>query len=217
MKVIVRGKNKFEPSEAIKEYASKKLQKVEQYFHSRHELEATVVCKVYDAYQTVEITIPTKNIILRAEVNADSIYSAIDLAIDKLESQIRKHKSKIYRSLKRRDGVGQYYSTQVDFDIDKVRTEIKASNLVRNKSVELNPMTPDDAIVQMEMLGHDFFVFLNSETNKVCVVYLRSDHTYGIIETDKWQKIVGKRENKKEPSAPLFLIKIHLIYKYLQI
>lgn len=185
MRVIVRGKNKFEPSDAIKEYAAKKLQKLEQYFSKREELEASVVCKVYDAYQTVEITIPTKNIILRAEVNSDTIYSAIDLAIDKLESQIRKHKSKIYRSLKRREGVGQYYATQADFDVEKLETEIKATNLVRNKSVDLKPMTPDDAIMQMEMLGHDFFVFLNSETNKVCVVYLRSDHTYGIIETNQ--------------------------------
>jgi putative sigma-54 modulation protein len=184
MKVIVRGKNKFEPSNPIKEYATNKLQKLEQYFNKKEELEATVLCKVYDEYQTVEITIPTKNIILRAEVNAESVYSAIDLAIDKLESQIRKHKSKIYRSLKHRSGVGQYYSTQVDFDIEKMNTEILATNLVRNKSVELKPMTYEDAITQMEMLGHDFYIFLNQDTNKVCVVYLRSDHNYGMIETD---------------------------------
>lgn len=184
MKVIVRGKNKFEPSNPIKEYAVNKLQKLGQYFHKNEELEATVVCKVYDAYQTVEITIPTKNIMLRAEVNADTVYSAIDLAIDKLESQIRKHKSKIYKSMKRRAGVGQYYATQVDFDVDEMRTEMLATSLVRNKSVELEPMTSEDAIVQMEMLDHNFYVFLNAETNKVCVVYLRNDHTYGIIETD---------------------------------
>ncbi len=183
MRVIVRGKNKFEPSEAIKDYAANKLQKLEHYFHKREELAATVVCKVYEPYQTVEITIPTKNIILRAEVDAESIYGAIDLAIDKLESQIRKHKSKIYKSLKRREGVGHHYATQADFDLDKMKSEVKATNLVRNKSVELEPMTVDDAIVQMEMLGHDFFVFLNSETNKVSVIYLRSDHDYGIIET----------------------------------
>jgi len=184
MKVIVRGKNKFEPSNPIKEYAKNKLQKLEQYFHKREELEATVVCKVYDEYQTVEITIPTKNIILRAEVNAESIYSAIDIAIDKLESQIRKHKSKIYKSMKRRSGVGQYYATQVDFDFEKMQSELMATNLVRNKTLELEPMTTEDAIVQMEMLGHNFFVFLNSETNKVSVVYIRSDLTYGILETN---------------------------------
>lgn len=184
MKVIVRGKNKFEPTEAIKTYAKSKLQKLEQYFHSREDLEATVVCKVYDTHQTVEITIPTKNIILRAEVNDDSVYSAMDLAIDKLESQIRKHKSKIYKSMKRRDGVAHHYSTQADFDLEKMKTEILATNLVKSKSLELEPMTPDDAILQMEMLGHNFFIFLNSETNKVSVIYLRDDHDYGIIETN---------------------------------
>ncbi|HEY8395158.1 MAG TPA: ribosome-associated translation inhibitor RaiA [Bacilli bacterium] len=188
MKVKIRGKNKFEPSEAIKAYASEKLQKLDQYFDKKQELEAYVLCKVYDTHHTVEITIPTKNVLLRAEVKADDIYSAIDLSIDKLESQIRKHKSKIYRSLKRRMGVSQYYATNLDFDLEKMKTEIKATNLVKSKTVDLKPMTPDDAIMQMEMLGHDFFVFLNTENNKVCVVYLREDGDYGIIETNNAQE-----------------------------
>lgn len=185
MKVKIRGKNKFEPSDAIKTYASEKLQKLDQYFNKKQDLEAYVLCKVYDTHQTVEITIPTKNVLLRAEVKADDIYSAIDLSIDKLESQIRKHKSKIYRSLKRRAGVSQYYSSNLDFDLEKMKTEIKATNLVKSKSVDLKPMTPDDAIMQMEMLGHDFFVFLNTVNDKVCVVYLREDGDYGIIETNQ--------------------------------
>lgn len=184
MKVIVRGKNKFEPTEAIKNYATEKLQKLEQYFSSRENLEANVLCKVYDTHQAVEITIPTKNIMLRAEVKGESVYSAIDLAIDKLESQIRKHKSKIYKSMKRRDGVGQYYATNADFDLEKMKTEIMATNLVKSKSLNLEPMSPDDAILQMEMLGHNFFIFLNKETDKVSVIYLRDDHDYGIIETN---------------------------------
>ncbi|MCK9537291.1 MAG: ribosome-associated translation inhibitor RaiA [Bacilli bacterium] len=185
MKVIVRGKNKFKPSEAIKQYVTDKLQKVEQYFTKNQELEANVLCKVYDTHQTVEITIPTKHIILRAEAKNQTIYGAIDLAIDKLESQIRKHKSKIYKSLKRREGVAHYYSDKNDFDLDKMKTEIIATNLVKEKRIDLKPMTVDDAILQMEMLGHDFFIFLNSENNKVSVVYLREDQNYGIIETSQ--------------------------------
>ncbi len=184
MKVIIRGKNKFEPSDAIRNYASNKLQKLEQYFSQREELTANVLCKVYDTHHTVEITIPTKNIILRAEVKGQTIYSAIDLAIDKLESQIRKHKSKIYRSLKQRDGVSRHYSSNSDFDINKMKSEIEATKLVKEKSVELTPMSTDDAVLQMEMLDHDFFVFLNTENNKVCVVYRREDQDYGIIETN---------------------------------
>ncbi|MDD3106556.1 MAG: ribosome-associated translation inhibitor RaiA [Bacilli bacterium] len=183
MKVIVRGKNKFEPSDAIRQYATEKLQKLEQYFSSREDLEANVLCKVYDSYQEVEITIPTKNVILRAEVKDQTVYGAIDLAIDKLETQIRKHKSKIYKSMKRREGVSQFYASQSDFDIEKMKTEIKATNLVKSKQVDLKAMTPDEAVLQMEMLGHDFYVFLNIETNRVSVVYLREDSDYGIIET----------------------------------
>jgi len=183
MKVNVRGKNKFVPSEAIVAYATDKLQKLDQYFNKKQELEAYVLCKVYDTHHAVEITIPTKHVLLRSEVKADNIYSAIDLSIDKLESQIRKHKSKIYRSLKRRVGVSRHYTSNADFDLEKMKTEIQAANLVKSKSFELQPMTPEDAILQMEMLGHDFFIFLNNENNKVCVVYRREDGDYGIIET----------------------------------
>lgn len=184
MKVIVRGKNKFEPSEAIRDYATDKMQKLNQYFSRADDLVANVLCKVYDSYQVVEVTIPTKHLILRAEVKDETVYGAIDIAIDKLESQIRKHKSKIYKSIRQRDGVAQHYAVGSDFDLEKLKTEVKVTNLVKSKSVELVPMTPEDAIVQMEMLGHDFFIFLNSETGKPCVVYLREDHDYGIIETN---------------------------------
>ncbi|MDY0064567.1 MAG: ribosome-associated translation inhibitor RaiA [Bacilli bacterium] len=183
MKVIVRGKNKFEPTDAIKEYAQAKMQRMNVYFRRPEELTANVLCKVYDSYQQVEITIPTKHVILRVEVKDQTIYGAIDLAIDKLEGQMRKHKSKIYKSIKQRDGVSHHYAESSDFDLEALQTEIKASNLVKSKSIDLEPMTPEDAIMQMEMLGHDFFVFLNQETGKTCVVYLREDHDYGIIET----------------------------------
>lgn len=183
MKVVVRGKNKFEPTEAIKNYCEKKLSKLDQFFSKADELEANVVCKEYDSYHAVEVTIPTKHIILRAEVKGETVYGAIDLSVDKLESQIKRHKDKIYSSLKRREGVSSYYASNSDFDLEKLNTEIMATNLVKNKQVELHPMTADDAIMQMEMLGHKFFIFLNSENGKTCVVYAREDGDYGIIET----------------------------------
>ena len=183
MKVIVRGKNKFEPTEAIKNYATEKLQKMNVFFSKADDLVANVLCKVYDDYQVVEITIPTKLVILRAEVKDETIYGAIDLAIDKLETQIRKHKSKIYRSIKHREGLSNHYATNSDFDIDKFRTELKVTNLVKSKQVEMTPMTPEDAILQMEMLGHDFYLFININTGKASVVYLREDHDYGIIDS----------------------------------
>lgn len=183
MKVTVRTKNKIDLSPKIKEQAEEKLAKLDQFFNRREDLEANVLCKEYDDGKTIEITLPTRNILLRAEVKADTFLNALDLAIDKLETQIHRHKSKIYSSLKRRAGVSQYYATNSDFDLEKMKTELMVTNLVKSKSVELKPMTAEDAITQMEMLGHNFFVFLNVETNKVSVVYLRDDHDYGIIET----------------------------------
>lgn len=183
MLVTIRSKNKLELEPKVKNYAELKLEKLEQYFSDRDNPEANVLCKEYPDKKAVEITIPTKNIILRAEVKADAFLEAIDLAVDKLESQIKRHKSKIYSSMKRREGLSQYYGSNSDFDLEKMKTEVMATNLVKSKQVDLKPMTIDDAITQMEMLGHDFFIFLNEEDGKVCVVYLREDHDYGIIET----------------------------------
>lgn len=184
MKVTIRVKNKTFLEPKVKDYAEEKLAKIEHYFRRSDDLVANVLCKEYDDSKVVEVTIPTKNIILRAEVREETFYNAIDSVVEKLESQIRKHKSKIYNSLKRREGVSQYYSSQSDFDLEKMKTELMVTNLVKNKQVELQPMTPEDAIMQMEMLGHSFYIFMNSETNKVAVVYLREDHDYGIIETN---------------------------------
>jgi len=108
----------------------------------------------------------------------------IDAVVEKLESQSRRHKSKIYSSLKRREGLSQYYASQNDFDIEMMKTEILLNNLVKNKSVDLQPMIVDDAIMQMEMLDHKFYVFKNAEDGKICVVYLRDDGDYGLIETN---------------------------------
>lgn len=182
MRVIVRGKNKFEPSDSIRDYASKNLEKLSHFFQ-REELEANVLCKSYDAYKAVEITIPTKNIILRAEVKDKTVYGAIDKAIDTIESQIKKHKSKIYKSLKKREGLGEYYASQVQLDLDEFEEDGNQANIVRTKSVALKPMSVQDAVAQMEMLGHDFFLFLNEDNDKVSVVYVRDDKDYGLIES----------------------------------
>lgn len=182
MKVNVRGKNKYTPTSAVVDYAEKKLQRLNHYFKNSDSLEANVLCKVYDDSQVVEVTIPTKNILLRAEVKAGDLFAAIDLVYDKLEAQIRKHKDKIYSSMKRREGVSQYYASEAEFDPEQLNAEVMENNLVRAKTVDLVPMTPDDAITQMEMLGHDFYIFINSENGKTSIVYLREDQNYGIIE-----------------------------------
>ncbi len=178
MKVQVRGKNGFEVTDAIEAYAGDKLIKVERYF--KEELDAFVVCKIYKDHHKVEVTIPTKYYTMRAEVSNDDMYAAIDLAIDKLESQIRKNKTKITRSLQKKDGVSELFIDNLD--LEALERELIAP--VKKKSIVLDHMSIDEAITAMEMLGHDFFIFKDEKTDKVNITYLRNDGKYGVIETE---------------------------------
>ena len=171
IKVEVVGKNGFEPSNSNKEYAVKKLQKLDHLFKNE-DVVARVVCKVYPTYHKVEITLPTKNAILRSESKEKDIYAAIDISIDKLLGQIRKYKTKRDRTNK--DGIKE---------VEQVWVSVKEPKLVKSKDIELEPMSKEEAIDQMELLGHDFFVYLDSSTHKTNVIYLRDDGDYAIIET----------------------------------
>jgi len=179
MKVQVRGKNGFQVTTAIEQYAVNKLEKIERYF--REELDAHVVCKVYNDHHKVEVTIPTKYYTMRAEVGNPDMYAAIDLTVDKLESQIRKHKAKITRSLQKREGVKEIFHE--DFDIEALERELVHAP-VRTKKILLEELSFEEAITALEMLGHDFFVYKDDVTKQVNVVYLRNDGKYGIIETE---------------------------------
>ena len=171
MKIEVVGKNGFTPSEANKEYAEKKLAKLQNYLSDYDNVSARVVCKVYKDFHKVEVTIPSKNIILRAEVSANDIYSALDLAIDKLVKQIRRYNDKIKDKMGR-DGIKNSLVADAD------------ERVVRKKEFNLEPMSVEEAIDQMEALGHDFFIYLDKSTRKTNVIYLRADGGYAVIETD---------------------------------
>lgn len=173
MKVEIVGKNGFVPSESNKDYAAKKLAKLESFMNDLENVTARVVCKVYKAYHKVEVTIPTKNIILRAEVQEMDIYAAIDGAIDKLVKQVRRYNDRM------KDKLGKKGIRSLDVNLTPERDE----RIVRDKNVDLEPMTSEEAIDQMELLGHDFFIYLDKETRKTNVVYLREDGDYAVIET----------------------------------
>ena len=147
MKVEIVGKNGFTPSDANKEYAIKKLRKLEDILSDYDNVNARVVCKVYKAYHKVEVTIPSKNIILRAEVMDADIYAALDGAIDKLVKQVRRYNDKT------KDKLGKQGIRSFE------KSEPKNERIVRDKHVDLEPMTAEEAMDQMEMLGHDFFVY----------------------------------------------------------
>lgn len=180
MKFEVLGKNGFVPTKAIKDYAEKRFSKVVSFFGPEVISEVRVVCKVYKDHHKIEVTIPAKGQVLRAEVSDVDMYAAIDKANDKLVAQIRKHKDKLKKNLEK-EGIKQAYSHE--FDAESLEKDILASQLVKSKKVELKPMTSEEAIAAMELSGHDFYVFLDKESSKTNVVYRRDDGDYAIIET----------------------------------
>lgn len=178
MRLDVRGKNGLEITPAIKSYVEKKLKRIERMFTG--EFEAFVVCKVYAELAKVEITIPIKFITIRAEVEDKDLYAAIDLATDKLEAQIRKNKYKMNRSLQERAGLKDAFKNE-EFSLDALEKELISP--VKKKSIKLDILSMEEAITQMDLLGHDFFIYRN-EDKQVCVMYLREDGKYGLIETE---------------------------------
>ena len=175
MEYKIRGK-KFKVTDAIKDYIEKKLGRLDKYFENPDSYEASVVVKYDGKVLVVEVTIPAKRMILRAEEVNDDPYTAIDLVIDKLERQIRKNKTRMSKKANKDKVVG----LSVDFEIEK--DEKDTSKVVKRKAIELKPMSEDEAILQMNLIDHDFFVFRNSKSGEIEVIYKRKDENYGIIK-----------------------------------
>lgn len=173
MRIDIRG-DKVKITEAIKSQIEEKLGKLDQYFEKPEELKAYVVVRVRNKEQIIEVTIPTPKFTLRAETSEEDLYTAIDLTMDKLERQIRKNKTKMRRKFK---DVLQY---EMMMDITEDEEE---SSIVKRKTIELRPMDEEEAILQMELVDHDFFVFKNVDTDSISVLYKRKDGSYGIINT----------------------------------
>ncbi|HWK23333.1 MAG TPA: ribosome-associated translation inhibitor RaiA [Ureibacillus sp.] len=181
----IRGEN-IEVTPAIREYVENKIEKIERYFSEGVNANANVNLKVYNGKQTkVEVTIPLKDITLRAEERHDDMYAAIDLIVDKLERQIRKHKTKVNRKFREREGIGFYFAQEANNGIAATTaTDDEEFTVVRTKQFDLKPMDQEEAILQMNLLGHDFFVYTDSESDATNIVYKRRDGKYGLIETN---------------------------------
>lgn len=176
MKINVRGKN-VEITEAIEAKVSDKLSKLDKYFIVSDNVEAKVLVRTYPYGQKIEVTIPTEYVLLRAEVVDDDLYNAIDLVIDKLEGQIRKYKTRLSRKSK---------DNKLALNLASVEplSEEEEDVLVKVKSITPKPMDMEEAIMQMELIGHSFFVYRDTETDAISVVYRRDDGDYGLIETE---------------------------------
>lgn len=176
MKITLRGKN-IEITEAIEEKVSEKLSKLDKYFIVSENVEAKVLVRTYPYGQKIEVTIPTEYVLLRAEVVDQDLYNAIDLVIDKLEGQIRKYKTRLNRKSK---------DNKLAFNLASIEPleDEEEDVLVKTKTITPKPMDMEEAIMQMELIGHSFFVYRDTETDAIIIVYRRNDGDYGLIETE---------------------------------
>ena len=173
MEILIRG-NKLEVTDSMKSYVKEKLSKLDKYLVDQT-AKATVLVKIHNYLQKVEVTIPLKTLILRAEEEQEDFYAAVDLVINKLERQIRKNKSKLQKREKVKNK---------EFNLDDLIPIEESDEVVKHKKIDVKPMSGEEALLQMQLLGHDFFVYKDSETNTMCVLYKRKDGGYGIIESE---------------------------------
>lgn len=173
MKVLVRGRN-VDVTNALKEYVEKRVGKLTRFLDDIEE--ATVIMVVEGDSHKVEVTVPFNGMILRGEEATGDMYGSIDLVVDKLEKQIEKYKGKINRRRVQ-------YDAKVPVD-NKYAYEDEGPSVVKTKRFAVKPMPVEEAVLQMNLLGHSFFVFSNAETEQVNVVYKRKDGNYGLIEPE---------------------------------
>ncbi len=176
MKFNVRGDN-LVVTDAIKDYIETKIGKLDKYF-KENSITANILLKIRGNAQIIEVTIPTDNFILRSEEENEDMYAAIDLVLDKLERQIRKNKTKINK----RNNSNKFKEFNFDFEI--MEEEEEDSKVVKRKHIEMKPMDEEEAILEMELLGHSFFLYKDMYSNDVCVVYKRKDGNYGVISVN---------------------------------
>ena len=174
MKFVIVGKN-IEVTQGLKAAVEEKIGKLEKYFNPETEIHVTL--SVEKERQKIEVTIPVKGSIIRSEQVSNDMYVSIDLVEEIIERQIKKYKNKL---IDQKQSAGFFI---LEF-IEKDYMDDEEVKIIRTKKFDIKPMYPEDACVQMELLGHSFFVFFNAETEQVNVVYKRKGNTYGLIEPE---------------------------------
>lgn len=175
MRFIITGRN-LEVTEGLRSAVENKLGKLEKYFDK--DVDINVTLSVEKERQKIEVTIPVKGSIIRSEQTSSDMYVSIDLVEEVIERQLKKYKNKIIQS--KQAVASAFTQDYLDNDYEE-ESEIK---IVRSKRFGIKPMDPEEACVQMELLGHNFYVFSNAETGEVNVVYKRKGNTYGLIEPE---------------------------------
>lgn len=176
MKLNLKGKN-IEITDGIKEYAEKRFQKLDKYFDKEFEVNATL--SVQKDMHKIDVILPLSGFVIKGEDRTRDMYSTIDNVVDKIERQIRKYKTRINRKGRLIDAKDQYVPVSEEKELD-----MGIPNIVKTKKFPVKPMNKEEAVLQFGLLDHSFFVFLNSETDEVNVLYKRNDGQYGLIEPD---------------------------------
>ena len=174
MRYIISGKN-IDITDGLRSAVTEKLKKLERYFTPDTEVHVTL--SVEKERQKIEVTIPVKGNIIRSEQVSSDMYVSIDLVEEIIERQLKKYKTKIVDKQQTAESFSQMY-------VDNNYMEDEEVKIVRTKKFDIKPMYPEDACIQMELLGHGFYVFINAETDQVNVVYKRKGDTYGLIEPE---------------------------------
>lgn len=173
MRIDIRG-DKIKITEGMKNQIEEKIGHLDSYFKEPESLKAYVVVRVKNNEDIIEVTVPTPKFTLRSETSDKDFYAALNTSIDKLERQIRKNKTKLKKKFK-----DTLKYEMIDMEIE----EEQVSNITKRKELTLHLMDEEEAVLQMELLGHDFYIFKNSDTDNASVVYKRKDGEYGIINT----------------------------------
>ncbi len=174
MKITISGRN-IEITDNLRDAITDKLSKLERYFTP--DTEVNVTLSIEKERQKIEVTIPVKGRIIRSEQVSNDMYVSIDLVEEVIERQLRKYKTKI---VDKKQNAVNFQKAYIENDY----LENEEISIVRTKRFDIKPMYPEDACVQMELLGHSFFVFMNADTDQVNVVYKRKGNTYGLIEPE---------------------------------
>ena len=191
MRFIITGRN-IVVTDALREAVEEKLGKLDKFFASETEVHVTL--GVQKERQKIEVTIPVKGHIIRSEQESDNMYVSIDLVEEVIERQLKKYKNKIIDKKQNAADFADEYMSYEDDDMSS--DDAEEIEIIRTKHFGIKPMYPEDACVQMELLGHNFYVFLNAETEEVNVVYKRKGNTYGLIEPEldsEWENEPWKR------------------------
>ncbi|OQY40372.1 ribosomal subunit interface protein [Candidatus Atribacteria bacterium 4572_76] len=178
MKIIFKGKH-IEVTDAMRNYIEKRLSKIERHFD--HILEVIVTLSVEKNRQIVEATLQASRALIRAEEETDDMYASIDKVVDKLERQIQKYKKKYFQ--KPHPSIGKKGLANKEVNVEDSKQD-KIARIVKTKRFAVKPMSVEEAAMQMDLLGHNFFVFANDNTNKVNVLYKRKDGNFGLIEPE---------------------------------